>query len=500
MVIKQVALQEVASKVLSEPIRPQFAIANVIESGVDLSETLYLLAAELGSKTPIIVSCANGIIGRDAVTGEHREVMLEDFWADAASKNSGFGMLLTVGYLPGLKVEALPLLRPREAGPVAMIDNFVVDIKNYSASVSGSTSPALIIMFGGEEVNLKPVMEKLDHAMSREAIIAGNMRSQFLYRKGIESRNIYGSSTKYFTDAVALVFARDEDKPSGEGKIQFHSAISSGVSAIGPRYKAVSVKETQSETGLTTWLTARREGEQEILGGQMIIDSIDSELVNKTELFIGVSKQRQCVVGSENPKLLRSLALHQVKGGDGKHLFVSGDGIGSGDYFHFYHSDPKVALSSCSNVSKNFRNLKLDWRSCQLHAGGVGSKEVVGGLVFSCWGRGESFFGHSNVDSSPFLDNLPGIPMAGIFGCGEVGRGFTMFNADDHEDQEEKTSCSCLHVYSTVYVLVSYTPAFVLLSTCICVGVLYSSTSKALDFVHLLLDGLPRSADDSLYY
>jgi hypothetical protein len=44
MVIKQVALQEVVSKVLSEPIRPQFAIANVIESGVDyLSETLYLV-------------------------------------------------------------------------------------------------------------------------------------------------------------------------------------------------------------------------------------------------------------------------------------------------------------------------------------------------------------------------------------------------------------------------------------------------------------------------
>jgi hypothetical protein len=44
MVIKQVALQEVVSRVLSEPIRPQFAIANVIESGVEyLSETLYLV-------------------------------------------------------------------------------------------------------------------------------------------------------------------------------------------------------------------------------------------------------------------------------------------------------------------------------------------------------------------------------------------------------------------------------------------------------------------------
>nr|TKS03848.1 hypothetical protein D5086_0000148770 [Populus alba] len=398
MMIKQVASQEVVNKVLSEPIRPQFAIANVIGSGVDLSETLNFLAAKLGSKTPIIVSCANGIIGRDAVTDEHQEVMLEDFWADAASKNSGFGVLLTVGFFPGLQVEAIPLLRPRK-------------------------------------------------------------RAQFLYKSGIESRNVHGSGNEYISDAVVLVFARDRHRASDVGEIQFHSALSSGVSTVGPRYKVVSVKEIQPETDLTTCLKARREGEQEILGGQRIIDEINNELVNKTELFIGVSKQRQCDIGSENPKLLRSLAFHEVKGGDGEHLFVSGDGIGSGDYFHFYHSDPKAALSSTSNVSKNFRNLKLDWRSCQLHAGGVGSKEVVGGLVFSCWGRGESFFGHSNVDSSPFLDNFPGIPMAGIFCYGEVGRGFTMLNADDHEDQEEQTSCCCLHVYSTIYVLVSYTPA-----------------------------------------
>jgi len=38
--IKQVALEEVVNKVLSEPIRPHFAIANVIGSGVDLSERL----------------------------------------------------------------------------------------------------------------------------------------------------------------------------------------------------------------------------------------------------------------------------------------------------------------------------------------------------------------------------------------------------------------------------------------------------------------------------
>ncbi|CAK7351493.1 unnamed protein product [Dovyalis caffra] len=409
------ALEEVFDKVLSEPIRPQFAIANVIGSEVDLSETLDFLAAKLGSKTPIIVSCANGILGRDAVTNEHKEVMLEDFWVDAASRNSGFGILLTVGFLPRLQ---------------------------------------------GEKADQKPVMEKLDHAMSRETFIVGNERSQFLYRSGMDSRNMYGSD-ECFSDAVALVFARDQNKSSGVGEIQFHSALSSGVSAVGPRYKVVSVKETESDTGLNTLLTARREGEQETLGGQRIMDEINHELVNQTELFIGVSEQRQCFIGSEQPRMMKFLAFHEVKGGDGEHLFVNGDGISSGDYFHFYHSDPNSALSSCSNVSKNFRNLKLDWsfRSSQLHAGedayNVGYKEVVGGLVFSCWGRGESFFGHSNVDSSPFLDNFPGIPLAGIFCYGEIGRGFSMLNADD-QGQEEKSKYCCLHYHIEQILFATY--------------------------------------------
>ena len=62
--------------------------------------------------------------------------------------------------------------------------------------------------------------------MSRETIIAGGMRSQFLYRRGIESRNVNGSSAKYFTDAVALIFARDEDKPSGISLLVYVFAIS----------------------------------------------------------------------------------------------------------------------------------------------------------------------------------------------------------------------------------------------------------------------------------
>ncbi|KAJ6977788.1 hypothetical protein NC653_029628 [Populus alba x Populus x berolinensis] len=328
---EKVALEEVVNKVLSEPIRPHFAIANVIGSGVDLREKLDFLATKLGSQTPIIVSCASGIMGRDVVTGEHREVMLEEYWADGES-NSCFGIILTVGFLPGLKVDVIPLLQPRKVHRLALVDDFVMNIRHYATSVSGWASPVGIILFGDEGADQKPVMEKLrefsqlrklsfflvfrDHAMSRDTVIVGDERAQFLYRSGVESRNDYGSS-EYFPAAVALVFARDRDKPCGTGEIQFHAALSSGVSAIGPRYKAVSVRNIGSETGRTTLLTARREGEQEIQDGQRILDDINNELVNqigRPDLYIGVTKQRKCFVGSEKSRVMTFLVFHGVMG------------------------------------------------------------------------------------------------------------------------------------------------------------------------------------------
>jgi len=59
------------------------------------------------------------------------------------------------------------------------------------------------------------ILYATDHAMSRETFIAGDERAQFLYKSGIESRNVHGSGTEYISDAVVLVFARDRHKASG---------------------------------------------------------------------------------------------------------------------------------------------------------------------------------------------------------------------------------------------------------------------------------------------
>ncbi|WCJ36281.1 F-box/LRR-repeat protein At5g63520 [Euphorbia peplus] len=451
------AVREVLDKVLSEPIRPHFAIANGFGNDSGLHKTYHFLATKLGSTTPLIVTWTAGIMGRDVVTNEFKEVMGGDDASDSSS-----GVLLTVGFLPGLKVEAIPMLR-QQTKPLqgSIIDAFVMDIRNQTYSVSACTSPIGIIMFGNRGIDLKPVLEKLDCAMSKETVIVGDEKAEFMYRSGI-SRTFCGSA-RYVSDAVALVFARDRYKPAGIGEIEFHAMLSSGVSAIGPRYKTVSVK-TSSNESTTTWLTARQEGQHEILDGDRILNDIDNELGNRIggdELYIGVTKQRKCRIGTEKSRLMRFLAFHAIMGADEEYLFVYGTGIRTADYFQFYHSDPSTALSSCNDISMTLRNLKLEWcsdKKCHHpsdHANEC-KRECIGGFIFSCCGRGESFFERPNVDSTPFLENFPGVPLAGMFCGGEIGRGFTILNA--HENQEESSSNCCLHVFSSVYLILTYKP------------------------------------------
>lgn len=52
--------------------------------------------------------------------------------------------------------------------------------------------------------------------------------------------------------------------------------MSKGVTAIGPRHRVVSVGA--DTLCCDTWLTARREGNQQVLDGQQILDHINDQV------------------------------------------------------------------------------------------------------------------------------------------------------------------------------------------------------------------------------
>lgn len=136
--------------------------------------------------------------------------------------------------------------------------------------------------------------------------------------------------------------------------------------------------------------------------------------------------------------------------GDEEYLYVSGVGIRTGDYFQFYCSDPEAVSSSIGRVSLHLKNLKLDEQRKN------SSFDVFGGLVFSCCGRGNPFFASENADCLPFTENFYGLPFSGFFCGGEIGRFPQSPNVEEGETDD--IAPSSLHVYSTVYLAMSYTP------------------------------------------
>ncbi|KAG5609371.1 hypothetical protein H5410_020652 [Solanum commersonii] len=458
----QVAVNDVIDKVLACPIRPQFVIASIGPT-FDLDEAHRLIAGRFGSQIPVITSITQGIFGQNATTNEFEEVQWDTFddeeEAHADLGNEIHGALLTVGFLPGLAIDLIPLSKTR-GNQVLMIDDLVLSVRERSSSRSGSASPVGILLFSDEDTDIKLVLEKFDYAFSAETVIVGDGGSQFLYRgeTAINPSNNKAASSA----AVALLFSRDRGKPPGVGETQFHVMLSTGISSIGPTYKAVSVRERSSD--YSTWLTAKREAVHGSLDGQTILDQIYDELGghnNCPVLYVGVTKRRKCSIGQEKPSWISTHEFHEVLRGDEEYLYVHGVGIRSGDSFRFYHASSDLARASCNTVANNFRHLKqlLNYeRDDHTNSTSVAmqKKPVFGGIMFACCGRGKLFFGEPNVDGSPFLENFSGVTFSGTYCTGEIARADL---SSYEQGSQEHSSVRCnLHVFSTVYLVMSYTP------------------------------------------
>ncbi|TMW96808.1 hypothetical protein EJD97_006751 [Solanum chilense] len=462
----QVAVNDVIDKVLACPIRPQFVIAS-IGPAFDLDEAHRLIAGRFGSQIPVITSISQGIFGQNATTNEFEEVQWDTFDDDdeahADLGNEIHGALLTVGFFPGLAIDLIPLsktLNKFQGNQVLMIDDLVLSVRERSSSRSGSASPVGILLFSDEETDIKFVLEKFDYAFSTETVIVGDGGSQFLYRG---ETAINPSNNKAVSSAaVVLLFSRDRGKPPGVGETQFHVMLSTGISSIGPTYKAVSVRGRSRD--YSTWLTAKREAVHGSLDGQTILDQIYDELGghnNCPVLYIGVTKRRKCSIGHEKPSWISTHEFHEVLSGDEEYLYVHGVGIRSGDSFRFYHASSDLARASCNTVANNFRHLKQllnNERDDHTNSNGVATlkKPVFGGIMFACCGRGKLFFGEPNVDGSPFLEKFPGVTFSGTYCTGEIARADL---SSYEQGSQEHSSISCnLHVFSTVYLVMSYTP------------------------------------------
>ncbi|KAJ0785341.1 hypothetical protein HanOQP8_Chr02g0042021 [Helianthus annuus] len=247
------------------------------------------ITAALGAHVPVISNHPDGIIGKGAISDKVYEV---EWYFRPDEVDS---VMLIVGFLPGLKVAIIPLLKQIQEPETVMIDEFVTDIREFSTSVSGCDSPAAIIMFAVSlsscslciyttNINLsrifnkikfllqdhyyagmRDVIEQLDYAMSPETVIVGDALSKFRFTNDAQ----FGSSA-----AVSLVFAVEMNKPPGIGETQFHAVLSSGLSPVGPTYTTSVIEKT----GVFTDIAARREGSVDNIDGETLLNQVKDEV------------------------------------------------------------------------------------------------------------------------------------------------------------------------------------------------------------------------------
>ncbi|XP_061376503.1 F-box/LRR-repeat protein At5g63520-like [Gastrolobium bilobum] len=448
------AVAEVLDKVFSKPIRPDFAIACISEKhGLRLAHLL--LTRKLGAKIPLVTHISNGVMGRDALTDEMKEAQWEYFDYSCPHPresnvfgNANQGIVLIVGYLPGLKVEAVPFFHPkRDDDPdITMIDHseFVKEIKAYTASVSNDDFPAAIMMFGDRNSDMNSIVAKMDHVMPKETAIVGDAGGCFLFNS--LNYTITCDENSYILDAVALVFATDKDKSPGE--TQFHVVMAGSLIPFGPRLEVVAVGIKPSKK--CSWLCAKIEGLDLILSMEGVLETIAETVHGQPpDLYLAVT-QKRTYNSREGTRFTTSTAFYHVIGcEDDVIFFIDGVGVRPGDSFIFYHKDAEttnntngIAFDILYTLEENTNN----------------KDGVFGALIFTCHSRGQSYFGQPNADMLPFVFNFPGVPVAGIFCNGEIGRGGSTSFIKEEEYQEQSPPHCSIHACSAVNLVMSYLP------------------------------------------
>ncbi|KAL7139393.1 hypothetical protein ABFS83_09G047700 [Erythranthe nasuta] len=189
------AVNEVVDKVLSEPIRPHFALASIGPSFV-LQEALLLIERKLCSKIPIIVSVAEGVIGKDVLTDKFVEVQWTEHTVTC-------GIILTVGFLPGVTVHLCLIFQYQVPEGIEM--DF--QAASFDSHVS---SPVGLILFAGRKADVRRTVQGIELVFPEDGFIVGDGgSSNFIVR-------YQNTTTLPGLAGVSLLFTRDINKPSGK--------------------------------------------------------------------------------------------------------------------------------------------------------------------------------------------------------------------------------------------------------------------------------------------
>ncbi|KAF2579570.1 hypothetical protein F2Q68_00004049 [Brassica cretica] len=159
----EIAVDEALEMALSKPIRPHFAIA-FVGLHFPIEEIHNRIASKIGANTILITTASLGTIDADSITNELEEMKWEDDEDAVITDDDMYlGVTMIIGFVPGLKINVVPLLHTNTEPQVPMVDEFISDVRDFTVLVAGNTNPdpVGIMLFGDHCRNLKPILAEI---------------------------------------------------------------------------------------------------------------------------------------------------------------------------------------------------------------------------------------------------------------------------------------------------------------------------------------------------
>ncbi len=181
------------------------------------------------------------------------------------------------------------------------------------------------------------------------------------------------------------------------GNVVLDTAVAQGCYPIGP-----ALQVTDCEENLLKELDGRSVLEvlAEIISG---LSSEEQELVQHS-LFVGLVMDSMKESYSHGDFLIRNIMGADPEEGS---LLVAAR-LHEGQTIQFHLRDAKASASDLDTVLLNFSDMHKNMN-------------YSGALLFSCLGRGQYLYGHSNHDSECFQQYMGKLPLGGFFCNGEIG-------------------------------------------------------------------------------
>lgn len=253
------------------------------------------------------------------------------------------------------------------------------------AGIPGQEDLVFIILADPLTCNPEPLLHSLDHAFPNSRTIGGMASGA----DGEQRQHLLiANQTIYRSGLIGLAF---------DGDIALDSIVAQGCKPIGEPYFVTSSRENRLLT-----LDGRPPVEvlQEIFQS---LDKNDQALLNHS-LFVGLGMHDGRSSYRQGDFLIRNII-----GIDQENGAISIGAIPAPNSIVQFH------LRDAQTSADDLRHLLSQY------AATPAARQIQGGLLFSCLGRGVHLYGKSDHDSTVFRSLIGPVPLGGFFCNGEIG-------------------------------------------------------------------------------